>query len=542
MTWQLASFAVVIVALAVAFWWYERSRPPAKLVAVVATLAALAALGRDAFAAIPDVKPITTIVLVSGLALGAGPGFAIGAISGFASNLLLGQGPWTPWQMLGWGVVGLLGAALARLGGRRMPPLALALACALGAEVFNLIVDLYTWTGTGNHTLAAFGVVLSAALAFDVTHVVASFGFALAFGSVLMRMLVRVRARLQVSWEDGEEVSAPTPPPRNRPLLVPAVVAALALLVPALALGLTLRSSGSRQSRAPVATEARLQIAREISYLARAQNRDGGFGAAKGQPSSELYSAWAAIGLAAAGRDPLSLRRSGHSVLDALRAGASELQGTGDLERTILALRACGVSARRLGSLDPLARLAASRSRNGSFGGLSNLTAFAILALRAGGYGPHSGPVRSAAAWLARQQDADGGFGFATRGGGSDVDDTAAALQALVAAGVPRTGPAIERAVRFLLGAQNLDGGYPQQAGGESNAQSTSWAIQGLTAAGRDVETVRRDASRTPPGYLESLIAPDGSVRYSRTGAQTPVWVTAQALTALARRPFPIVR
>ncbi len=151
MSWQLASFVLVLLALAAAFWWYERSRPPAKLLAVVATLAALAALGRDAFAAVPDVKPITAIVLVSGLAFGAGPGFAVGAISALASNILLGEGPWTPWQMLGWGIVGLLGAALGAVAPRRLPPIVLALACAAAAELFNLILDLYTWTGTGSH-------------------------------------------------------------------------------------------------------------------------------------------------------------------------------------------------------------------------------------------------------------------------------------------------------------------------------------------------------------------------------------------------------
>ena len=534
MSWQVASFAIVGCALGVAFWWYERSRPPAKLVAVVATLAALAALGRDAFAAIPDVKPITTIVLVGGLAFGAGPGFAIGAISGLASNILLGEGPWTPWQMLGWGLVGLLGAGLGRVGGRRLPPLGLALACALGAVVLNLVVDVYTWTGTGDHSLAAFGVVLGSALAFDLTHVVASFAFGLAFGAALLRMLLRVRSRLQVSWHGA----VPIPAQRaSRPLLVPVSVAALALAVPALALGLTLRSGPA--GPAPVAAQARLQISREVDYLARAQNADGGFGGARGQASSELYSAWAAIGLAAAGRNPLSLRRGGHTVLDALREQASQLQGAGDLERTILALRACGAPVSRLGAQDPLASLLGHRSRDGSFGGLVNLTAFGILALRAGGYGPSSPAVRAAAAWMMRQQDADGGFGFAARGGGSDIDDTAAALQAMAAAGA-HGGAVRERALRFLLKAQNLDGGYPQEAGGLSNAQSTSWAIQGLIAAGRNADAVRHRGSRTPLGYLESLIGPDGSVRYSRTGAQTPVWVTAQALTALARRPFPI--
>jgi energy-coupling factor transport system substrate-specific component len=222
MSWQLASFAIVFVALGVAFWWYERSRPPAKLVAIVATMAALGALGRDAFAAVPDVKPITAIVLVSGVAFGARPGFAIGAISALISNLLLGEGPWTPWQMLGWGLVGLLGAGLGRLLDDREPhPLMLALACAAGAELFNLVLDIYTWTGTGDRTLASFAVVLAQALAFDVTHVVASFLLGLVFGPALLRMLVRVKARLQVRWREAAALapsSAAPAPPRRAPV------------------------------------------------------------------------------------------------------------------------------------------------------------------------------------------------------------------------------------------------------------------------------------------------------------------------------------
>jgi len=534
MSWQLASFALVLGALALAFWWYERSRPPAMVLAAVATLAALAALGRDAFAAIPDVKPITAIVLVSGVAFGAGPGFAVGAISALASNVLLGQGPWTPWQMLAWGIVGLLGAGLGALAPRRLSPLVLAFACAASAEVFNLILDAYTWTGTGNHSLAGLGVVLGSAVAFDLTHVVASFAFALAFGTILLRMLLRVRDRLEVSWQPALADPEPAPAGTVPRLEVLSLLAALAL-----ALGLAGAAPGAARaaSQASVAA-ARVDVAREVAFLARAQNSDGGFGAARGQSSSELYTAWAAIGLAATGRDPLSLRRGGHTVLDALRGESSSLAGPGDLERTILALRACGASVRSLAGIDPLARLLRARSADGSFGHLVNLTAFGVLALRAGGYPSGAPDVRAAARWLARQQEADGGFGFATRGAGSDVDDTAAVLQALLDGGV--RGSAIRRAVGYLTRAQNLDGGFPQQQGGRSNAQSTAWAIQALSAAGRNVDAVSRGASVSPATYLESLLAPDGSVRYSRTGAQTPVWVTAQALTALARAPFPI--
>ncbi len=75
------------------------------------------ALGRIAFAALPNVKPTTDIVLISGYVLGGAPGFAVGAVAGLASNLFFGQGPWTPWQMAGWGSEGLFGAGLAGLGG-----------------------------------------------------------------------------------------------------------------------------------------------------------------------------------------------------------------------------------------------------------------------------------------------------------------------------------------------------------------------------------------------------------------------------------------
>ena len=328
------------------------------------------------------------------------------------------------------------------------------------------------------------------------------------------------------------------------------LAAAVVLAAIALALGavLAVGASGPQHARQPDPSASATGVGvgvgvvggAELAYLTAAQNQDGGFGAAPGQASSELYTAWAAIGIAAAGRDPLEMRRSGHTVLDALRGEASTLSGAGDLERTILALHACGVSVRSLGAAgDPLAELLRMRSPDGSFGGLANLTAFGVLALRAGGYGAASTPVRLATRWLARQQDADGGFGFAGRGGASDVDDTAAVLQALLAGHLRGSVPA--RARTFILHAENADGGFPEQPGGASNAQSTAWAIQGLTAAGVEVSNLRTGASRTPVAYLQSLVAPDGSVRYSRVGAQTPVWVTAQALTGLARRPFPIV-
>jgi energy-coupling factor transport system substrate-specific component len=532
-SWPLASFAIVAAVLACGWLAYERARLSARTIALVGTLAAIAALGRDAFVAIPDVKPITAMTLVVGYALGPVAGFSVGALGMLASNFMLGQGPYTPWQMAAWGFVGLAGALLGAGSRRRLNRVQLALACALAAFAAKQAMDVYTWTLGASHTPAAYLAVAGAALPFDLTDTVASFLFGLAFAPELARMLARMRTRMDVTWEDadGARTTPAAPPSAGGVRSLGASGRALAL-VAALAIVL-----GAKLGTPRTADAASLRG--ELSYLAGAQDAGGGFGAAPGQRSSELYTGWAAIGLAAAGRNPANVRRGGRSVLDALRGEAATLSGLGDAERTILAARACGASAYSFAGRDLVAEVLAARASDKSFDERVNLTAFAIFALRAVGHTANFGAIREAAGWIEHQQNPDGGFGFGGRGSPSDVDDTGAVLQALAAAGA-RDRRSLDAAIAYLKRSQNADGGFPQQYGGESNAQSTAWAVQGLIAGGAAPTYVRRRGSRSPVGYLESLQAPNGSVRYSRTSAQTPVWVTAQAMIALAGKTFAV--
>ncbi len=529
MSWPLASFLIVGVVLALGWLAYERTRPSARMIAVVATLAAVAALGRDAFVAVPDVKPITALTLVVGYALGPLPGFSVGALGMLSSNFVLGQGPYTPWQMAAWGLVGLAGAALGTLSGGRLGRVQLALACALAALGAKEVMNVYTWTIGASHTPAALLAAAGAALPFDLTDTVASFLFGFAFAPELARLLARMRARMDVSWEAAEpaaELPAASP--------IRALGASGPFLALALALGLGLAGGLAEPTDARAAS-----LGRELGYLASAQNPDGGYGASTSQHSSELYTGWVAMGLAAAGRNPAGVRRNGHSLLDSLRGEASTLANLGDVERTVLAARACGASAYSFAGRNLVAEVLRAGSGDGSFERQVNLSAFAVFALRAVGHSASFGPIRKAAGWIERQQNGDGGFGFGAHGSRSDVDDTGAALQALAVAGARNRG-VLSRAVGYLIRSQGADGGFPQQYGGESNAQSTAWAVQGLIAADVNPGSVRRRGSRSPVAYLESLIAPNGSVRYSRTSAQTPAWVTAQALIALAGKTFPV--
>ena len=121
MSWELASFLILGAALLAGFAWYERSRPTSQVVALVAALAALAIAGRIAFAAFPNVKPTTDIVIFAGYALGPAPGFAVGGLTALVSNFWFGQGPWTPWQMAGWGLCGMLGAGAGGRSAARRP-------------------------------------------------------------------------------------------------------------------------------------------------------------------------------------------------------------------------------------------------------------------------------------------------------------------------------------------------------------------------------------------------------------------------------------
>jgi len=530
MTWQLGALAVLGIALAAGFGWYERARPDARIVALVGTLAAFAALGRIAFAAVPNVKPTTDIVLVAGYALGGGPGFAVGALAGLTSNFFFGQGPWTPWQMAAWGATGMIGAAVTLTWGRRIGRWPLAIVCGICGFVFTVVQDCGDWVTYSDHSLTQLGLYVGRGLAYDAVHALGCVAFALAFGPALIRSLQRFSRRLQVTWSEPGAAPAPGAAPEPGGALASRSGSATAAL---LVLGVTagLAGSGAAAAHAAVLSPA-AAVSRARAYLVAAENPDGGFGAAAGQPSAGLFTGWAALGLAATGRSPLTLGHGGHSAIDAIRAQPPG-GDVGALERTILVVRAAGMSPRSFGGHDLVAALARRRRADGSTAGQVNLTAFAILALRSAGSVVPGRTDR----WLRAQQNHDGGFGFAA-GAPSDADDTGAVLEAL--AGAPGAGAARSRAVAYLRQAQNRDGGFPAQAGQSSNAQSTAWAMQGLVAAGTAPESLHRAGSPSPVNYLLSLVAPNGSIRYARGQSQTPVWVTGEALMALANRPLPL--
>ena len=248
-------------------------------------------------------------------------------------------------------------------------------------------------------------------------------------------------------------------------------------------------------------------------FLQAHQAPSGGFAEPGGAPGP-LLTAWAALGLRAAGAPT-------GNALEYLASHETALPETTDAELVALAESALGRRPARL-----LARIRAAQRPNGRIGPSVNSTVWGILALRQAG----EPAPRAAVRFVLRRQARSGGWAWYANGR-PDSNDTAAAIQALRAAGV--TGAPIRRGLAYLRRLRNGDGGFELTPGRGSDAQSTAWAVQAFLAA-------RRPVPRGAFAYLRGLRRPDGSFRYSRRYVTTPVWVTAQVVAALSRRPFPL--
>jgi hypothetical protein len=304
-----------------------------------------------------------------------------------------------------------------------------------------------------------------------------------------------------------------------------------------------------------------------VRFLQNSQQLNGGF-AAGGEPGQGT-SAWVALALAAVGINPQDQALPCGSTVSAFltshfREGLREEEAwpgtaTTAFERELLVVDAAGTSPHDFAGFDLVAEILGRQLPDGSFphvphgqGGVND-TIFAILALSPIHEPEAEAAIQRGAEWLIAQQNEDHGWYFSRRGPISEVDMTAAAIQALVAAGTPdgetqqlAVAEAQEKGLEYLKEAQLPDGGFPALPNSEreSNVASTAWAVQGLWAAGLNPETwtVGSGAeAREPLNYLESMQDPaDGHERWRASQDLNGIWMTAYVTPALAGQALPI--
>lgn len=110
------SLAIAVYCMLPFFLIFEGRKPQARELLTIAVLVAIAVAGRAAFFMVPSFKPVVAVTIISAVCFGAESGFLVGALSMISSNMLFGQGPWTPWQMFAAGIIGFLAGILFQKG------------------------------------------------------------------------------------------------------------------------------------------------------------------------------------------------------------------------------------------------------------------------------------------------------------------------------------------------------------------------------------------------------------------------------------------
>jgi energy-coupling factor transport system substrate-specific component len=174
---------------------FERRKVAGRELVMLAVLAAIAAVSRVPFASIPSVQPTTFVIIVTGIAFGAESGFVVGALAALVSNLFLGQGPWTPWQMYAWGMIGL-SAGLLRNTWMMKRSYGRIMFGFMTGILFGWVMNLWYFVSLGEQVeLATIMTYYGASLYFDLAHALSNVFFLLIFASSWIKILQRFRKK-----------------------------------------------------------------------------------------------------------------------------------------------------------------------------------------------------------------------------------------------------------------------------------------------------------------------------------------------------------
>lgn len=192
--YYLTSTLIAIETMLPFFFLFEQRRPQARELVTLAVMAALSVAGRVAIP-LPNFKASTGIIMLTGVAFGPQAGFMTGAVAAFASNFFYSQGPWTPWQMLAYGMAGFLSGAIFH--GRKVHPLVLSVFGFVSVIVcIGPLLDCSTLFTTGSRLSWTFAIaVFSAGLAHNIPHAFATAVTLILIGTPLLRKLQRLNTK-----------------------------------------------------------------------------------------------------------------------------------------------------------------------------------------------------------------------------------------------------------------------------------------------------------------------------------------------------------
>lgn len=191
------SMLIILEIILPFIFGFEFRKPKARELVLIAVLCAIGVAGRIAFAFLPQFKPVIALVIISGACFGGESGFLVGCITAFASNFYFTQGPWTPWQMFAFGLIGFLAGVIFKCGIFRRSRLSLSIFGFISAVViYGGIMNpasVIMWQGTINLPMIWSSIALGFPL--DLIHGVATVFFLWLGAEPMIEKLERVKIK-----------------------------------------------------------------------------------------------------------------------------------------------------------------------------------------------------------------------------------------------------------------------------------------------------------------------------------------------------------
>ena len=196
--YYVISLIIAVISMIPFFLVFEGRKPRSREMVIIAVMIAVTVVGRMAFFMVPQFKPTTAIVIIAGFSLGPESGFIIGSTSAFISNLFFGQGPWTPWQMFTFGLIGFLAGLLHKFNLLDRNRIQLCIFGGLSALlIYGILLDLASvfMMTSSNVTMDTIMATFVSGFPLNVVHAAATVIFMSFLGIPMIKKLERIKIK-----------------------------------------------------------------------------------------------------------------------------------------------------------------------------------------------------------------------------------------------------------------------------------------------------------------------------------------------------------
>ncbi len=191
------SLCVAVFSCVPFFIRFEKSATDIKRLVLLAVMVALSVVGRIIFTPIPGFKPVTAFVVITAMYFGSEAGFLTGALSAVISNFYFGQGPWTPFQMFSWGMIGLLAGLLSEV--LKKNKLVLCIFAVISGALYSFLMDIWTvlWAD-GFFNIERYLAAIISSMQFTLIYAVSNLIFLFLFAKPIGKVLERIKDKYAI--------------------------------------------------------------------------------------------------------------------------------------------------------------------------------------------------------------------------------------------------------------------------------------------------------------------------------------------------------